>query len=855
MKPLKKLILAMATVAIALSTLTLSACSKNDKPFYQKWIDKLQGATGAQGERGEQGYQGEQGVPGQQGATGEKGEQGEQGVGVRGSYWTDEGELILILTDGTEINAGKIPPSEQAHTHSYGEWTDMISTCDTRWQVRVCLECGDSQTRSTQPIGHNYDDGVCVVCSAYQSDEYNGSYGYDYFGGMEKGNALQKLYRRIDKEVCAFHADDSATAQQGVVAQIDYADLDLTSDEAIAVWKTYKADNPLFYWLSNTLRYDTESISLLVVDEYAEGATRALQTENIYSAVEEYKDIVKGETSAYQIALAYHDYIISAVDYTHDNAGNPSSEHFAHSIVGVLEKKGAVCESYAKTFQLLLNASGIENLLVTGESGGERHAWNMLRLDDGKWYSCDLTWDDRPSWEWGITYNYFCVGAEQNLKWSDGDWSYSTKEFFADNHTADKPTDTGVEFMYGLPTVSTTAFDSDTTLLVRECFTLNNATYAITGYRTVQFTEFNGTGALTIPETVTYQGKTYTVISIGKIRENGRFTQGNAIGNATSVSIPATVRFVWDFAVSGQSKLHTITVAQGNPYFQSADGVLFSKSMQVLVQYPHANARTEYTIPDETLWLAYHAFSAGQELNLEKITFGLGLRRVGVANWGYGYDIKANPGVAGDILLLHKAMQGDKKIIIPNGNNSFYGDDSGIYNKVKTTIYLIYDKFTTFEIPASVTSFDTDNIIDYLTRLETFTVESGSEYFTAENGILYNATKNKLVGVPKNIKGTVSIANGVKTIPYGAFDNRSAVTSVIIPVSVTKIEGSAFRGCSSLTEIFIPATVTEMDWFVFAECNQITIYCEANEKPSGWKDAWNYFEYPVVWGYVKDTTN
>ena len=53
----------------------------------------------------------------------------------------------------------------------------------------------------------------------------------------------------------------------------------------------------------------------------------------------------------------------------------------------------AVCQGYAETMKLFLDALGIENKLVYGTGGGISHVWNLLCLD-GDWYHMDVTWDD-----------------------------------------------------------------------------------------------------------------------------------------------------------------------------------------------------------------------------------------------------------------------------------------------------------------------------------------------------------------------------------------------------------------------------------------------------------------------------
>ena len=51
--------------------------------------------------------------------------------------------------------------------------------------------------------------------------------------------------------------------------------------------------------------------------------------------------------------------------YEYDDEGKPSKEAYAHNILGVLSVQSGVCESYARTFQLMMNALNIENNIIT----------------------------------------------------------------------------------------------------------------------------------------------------------------------------------------------------------------------------------------------------------------------------------------------------------------------------------------------------------------------------------------------------------------------------------------------------------------------------------------------------------
>ena len=96
---------------------------------------------------------------------------------------------------------------------------------------------------------------------------------------------------------------------------------------------------------------------------------------------------------------------------------------------------------------------------------------------------------------------------------------------------------------------------------------------------------------------------------------------------------------------------------------------------------------------------------------------------------------------------------------------------------------------------------------------------------------------------------SITIPDSVTNIGNSVFYGCSGLTSITIPDSVTRIGTYAFSGCSGLTSIIIPDSVTSIENYVFDDCGKVTIYCEAESKPSGWNIYWNLDNRPVVWGY------
>ncbi|MGN1373011.1 MAG: transglutaminase domain-containing protein [Candidatus Coproplasma sp.] len=405
---------------------------------------------------------------------------------------------------------------------------------------KICSECGTKFDEGTHVEGED-----CTVCG-YTADYVElcaSDYGYNYLGTLERGQLYQSFYRSMDEMVKDFHSneakDASAESVSGdtiyVAGQIDYISLGMNVYEAQSVWATYRHDHPLYYWMLGQVVFSVQSLFICVDSDYIDGSVRVLQNEAIYTAIDGYLTAVEGETSAYQKAFAFHDMIIDNIDYAYTDSGDPDTSNYAHSILGVLVGKNAVCEGYAKAFALLLNASGIDNVYVTGSSKGVGHAWNMVNLD-GAWYWYDLTWDDQPSKGDGTVYDYMCQYGET----------------FAD-HTVNKTGDmtNPMNFLYALPAASTVAYNT-ASLECGEQFTLSGITYEVSGYNEVSVASATSlTGAVVLTESVTYSERTYTLTQI----ETSAFKNSKI----TSLTIPKTINVIYNLAFSGCSGLSNVT--------------------------------------------------------------------------------------------------------------------------------------------------------------------------------------------------------------------------------------------------------------------------------------------------------
>jgi hypothetical protein len=81
----------------------------------------------------------------------------------------------------------------------------------------------------------------------------------------------------------------------------------------------------------------------------------------------------------------------------------------------------------------------------------------------------------------------------------------------------------------------------------------------------------------------------------------------------TSISFPQSIVLLEGCGCNCE-QLTGITVSEPNPYYYSIDGVLFDKAISSLLEYPKNMDKTDYAVPDGTLFIADRAFSECKRL-------------------------------------------------------------------------------------------------------------------------------------------------------------------------------------------------------------------------------------------------
>ena len=143
--------------------------------------------------------------------------------------------------------------------------------------------------------------------------------------------------------------------------------------------------------------------------------------------------------------------------------------------------------------------------------------------------------------------------------------------------------------------------------------------------------------------------------------------------------------------------------------------------------------------------------------------------------------------------------------------DAFYGGD---YIKIDPGSDAEESKHN-FIIRLDLTNWDWDTKTG-ATFTVTVAAATNTFYFDPTTGTITKYVESDtVVVIPSKINGVT-----VETIGHGAFE-RSAVTSVTIPDSVTAILDRAFANCFQLTNISIPNSVTSIGFSAFEHCTSL----------------------------------
>mgnify|MGYP000179323716 CR=1 FL=1 len=334
-----------------------------------------------------------------------------------------------------------------------------------------------------------------------------------------------------------------------------------------------------------------------------------------------------GGKTTYQKVQAIYNWITANVKYDYSHLSDPTYLTQYTAYAAAVQKK-AVCQGYANLFYRLANDAGIDCRIITGKAynrdGAADHAWNIVRMADGKYYCLDATWDAGLKPE---SYEYFLKGLTSFSRdhqaetdklntpyWTQYESRTSATDYKASSTQLPAPTVTGGNDSQGRPTLKWNAVTGAAKYEVYRArsrsgdyikySTVTGTSYTNTSYiengntyyYKVRALDANGTaGAWSSVVSVTYKQTLSAPTVTGGNDAQGRPTlTWNAVTGAAKYEVYRARSKDGDYikysTVTGTSYTNTSYIENGNTYYYKvralkSDGAAGAWSSIVSVTY------------------------------------------------------------------------------------------------------------------------------------------------------------------------------------------------------------------------------------------------------------------------------
>ena len=274
-----------------------------------------------------------------------------------------------------------------------------LCSCDLIGMIERLLPTQDSAIDTEHNLYLKVKPGELTYNEGYTP--VTGEYGYQAL--PLEGERV--LYRELLQACYSFSPLQSESVEgRYEMPQVKIDGYSLTEAQVRTVIRAVTDDRPEIFWIAGTIGYfsDEDTTVLQTYSKFSPEEVNA-RLDAVHREASAFYASVPDGLSEYERERAVHDYIIAHTEYEAgvDTVNIENNDPDIYTVYGALVNGVAVCEGYAKAFQLLLNGLGVDCVGITGSSRDELHMWNEVKLGEN-WYGVDVTWDDQEE----IYYRY-----------------------------------------------------------------------------------------------------------------------------------------------------------------------------------------------------------------------------------------------------------------------------------------------------------------------------------------------------------------------------------------------------------------------------------------------------------------
>ncbi len=384
-------------------------------------------------------------------------------------------------------------------------------------------------------------------------------------------------------------------------------------------------------------------------------------------------------------------------------------------------------------------------------------------------------------------------------------------------------------------------------------------------------------GAVSIPSSVTIEGSTFSVTSIG----NSAFSYCSgltsieipnsvtSIGNSaffdcsglTSIEIPNSVTSIGEIAFYYCSSLERIVVENGNTVYDSRNNcnaiietqtnTLLYGCMNTIIPnsvtsigndaFSYCYGLTSIEIPNSVTSIGNRVFYSCK--GLTSIEIPNSVTSIGERAFYYCSHLRSIKCHAVDVpVTATNAFNNcpeDMTIQVPEESVALYqaAEPWKNYNVTEIHLYQIGDyvvvDYEGYSLRYTIIKLEPAECEVICETKPTTKVSITIPSSVEMEGVVCNVTKigNDAFRYCSKLT-SIEIPNSVTSIGNSAFDNCSTLTSIEIPNSVTSIGNFAFYSCSGLTSIEIPNSVTSIGNSAFRSCDGLESFVVEGGNPN-----------------------
>lgn len=305
----------------------------------------------------------------------------------------------------------------------------------------------------------------------------------------------------------------------------------------------------------------------------------------------------------------------------------------------------------------------------------------------------------------------------------------------------------------------------------------------------------------------------------------------------TAVHIPGSVKDLGYSVFEDCTNLTTITVDPSNPLFCSQDGVLFTKDMKALCQYPSAKVGA-YVVPSGVTRLEPGAFVDANSLTSLYLPYSINAIEMTPFSDCTGLE-KITVDSASTVLQSVDGVFFDKGchrlLRYPPQKTGDYAIPSSVY-EVRCMAFKNNPYLHSITIPQSVTNIEV-GAFKACDNLRHISVDSRNEFYSSLDDVLFNKSHTDLLVFPAKKTGeytvpstvthidqafyhcqgplTVQLPDSVHELWPWTFSQCYGLQSITLPNKLTRIYGLAFENCTNLHQITFPASLKTIDAYAF----------------------------------------